>query len=75
VDIASNSDPASKETIISLHHDAPRYITKDGKSGALITPAPMKNHTDEELILVEQIVGRTPPFTGVKTYTAPRKGY
>lgn len=75
VDIASNDDPASKETIISMHHDSPRYITRDGKSGSKITAAPMKNHTDEELILVEQIVGRAPPFTGVKTYTAPRKGY
>lgn len=75
VEIASTDDPASKETIVSVHHDAPRYITRDGKSGSRITSAPMKNHTDEELMLVEQIVGRTPEFTTLKSYSAPRKGY
>ncbi|MDF1821773.1 MAG: hypothetical protein P1U64_09380 [Alcanivoracaceae bacterium] len=75
VDIASNRDPQSRETIVSVHHDAPRYIARDGNSGGLITPAPMKNHTDEELMLVEQIVGRKPDFASVKSYTAPRKGY
>ena len=75
VEIASSSDPASTETVVSLHHDAPRYIARDGNSGSLITPAPMKNHTDEELMLIEQLVGRKPPFSGVKTYSAPRKGY
>ncbi|MBQ0753864.1 MAG: hypothetical protein KBT87_04920 [Gammaproteobacteria bacterium] len=75
VDIASIDDPSSKETIISVHHDAPRYITKDGKTGSRITSAPMKNHTDAELMLIEQIVGRTPDFTTLKSYTAPRKGY
>lgn len=75
VDIASKNDPASTETVVSLHHDAPRYITRDGNAGTHITPAPMKNHTDEELMLIEQIVGRTPPFSGVKSYSAPRKGY
>lgn len=75
VEIASTDDPQSKETIVSVHHDAPRYITKDGKAGGKITSAPMKNHTDEELMLIEQIVGRTPDFTSLKSYSAPRKGY
>lgn len=75
VDIASTDDPQSKETVVSVHHDAPRYITRDGKAGGRITSAPMKNHTDEELMLIEQLVGRTPSFATLKSYTAPRKGY
>lgn len=75
VDIASNSDPSSQETVVSVHHDSPRYIARDGNAGTLISAAPMKNHTDEELLLIEQLVGRKPPFTGVDSYTAPRRGY
>ena len=75
VDIASTDDPHSKETIVSIHHDAPRYIAKDGNAGKRITPAPMKNHTDEELMLIEALVGRKPDFATLKSYSAPRKGY
>jgi len=75
VDISSEKDSRSKERIISQHHDAPRYIMADGKEGSLITPAPMKNHDDEELMLVESIVGRTTPFSGIRSYTKPRKSY
>lgn len=63
------------ETIRSLHHDAPRYILADGNAGKLITPAPMKNHDDEELMLVEALVGRTPPFSSVMNYRGGRRGY
>lgn len=74
--IASSTDPNSKEQIVSQHHDAPRYIAAGGASGTLITPAPMKNHTDLELMLVEELVGRTPPFTAADMgYSAPRRGY
>jgi hypothetical protein len=75
VEIGANNDDKSKEEIVSRHHDAPRYIAADGKTGQLITPAPMKNHTDEELMLIEALVGRVPPISSVKGYKAPRKGY
>lgn len=75
VDIASSTDATSKEQIISKHHDAPRYILADGKAGSLIVPAPMKNHTDEELMLIEALVGRAAPLSNVKGYSSPRKGY
>ena len=73
--IASNQDATSSELVTTQHHDSPRYIHKDGKAGTLITPAPMKNHTDEELLLIEALVGREPPFSSLKQYNAPRRGY
>lgn len=75
VNINANSNPEESEEIRSVHHDAPRYILANPEAGKLITPAPMKNHTDEELMLVEAIVGRTPPFSSVKGYSTPRRGY
>lgn len=56
--IGAVADPANTENIESRHHDAPRYVYADGR----IRPAPFVNHTDEELMLIETLVGRTPPF-------------
>lgn len=56
------NDQSSNETIVSEHHDAPRYISASGSSGQLIRPAPFKNHDDIELLLIEELVGRQPPF-------------
>ncbi len=58
--IAATADSSAAETIDSQHHDAPRYIAAGG--GRLIQPAPFKNHSDEELWLIEALVGRTPSF-------------
>lgn len=74
--LASTEDPESRETIASGHHDAPRYILAEGDKGRRIRPAPMINHTDLELLLIEELVGRTPPFPVSDTdYNAPRRGY
>lgn len=74
-DLAAVADPASTETIESLHHDAPRYILADAAPGQHIRPAPFKNHTDLELMLIEELVGRSPPFAiGDDGYGAPRRG-
>lgn len=73
--IASKADPSATEDVISHHHDAPRFIVNNPEGGKLILPAPMKNHTDEELMLVETLVGRTPPFSVAQGYSAPRRGY
>lgn len=58
VNIATAADERVAERIVSKHHDAPRYVTKDR-----IQPAPFINHTDVELALIEALVGRTPPFS------------
>lgn len=73
-DLAAVGDTASQETIVSRHHDAPRYIYADGVSGKRIRSAPFKNHTDMELALIEALVGRTPPFNLFdEDYGSPRR--
>jgi hypothetical protein len=53
---------AARESYSTQHHDAPRYIYGDGRKQAIV-PASVSNHTDAELILLESLVGRTPPQT------------
>ena len=75
-EVASNSDPDSKETIAATHHDRPLYIVADGGQGKNIRNAPFLNHTDQELSLIETLVGRKTPFVFSKdTYSAPRRSY
>jgi len=50
------------ERITAEHHDAPRYILSEGAAGKRILQAPVINHTDMELVLLEHLVGREPPF-------------
>jgi len=61
-DLSATAEPSSRETIVSTHHSAPRYISAAGPAGKRIQPAPFKNHDDEELLLIETLVGRTTPF-------------
>jgi hypothetical protein len=75
VDIAAAGDPASAETIVSTHHSAPRYVSAEGPAGRRISPAPMKNHDDEELLLIESLVGRAPPFAVPGRSPAQRRRY
>ena len=50
----------ARESFTTRHHDSPRYIYGDGRERA-IAPASVANHTDSELILLESLVGRSPP--------------
>jgi hypothetical protein len=76
VNISAIADPSINEDIKTTHHDNPRYIYADDSNGDIIQPGPFINHTDEELQLIETIVGRTTPFSSVKeAYPRPRKGY
>ena len=75
-DINANSDPNSKKTVTSKHHDEPVYILAKPKDGKTIRKAPFINHTDQELMLIETLVGRTPPFVfPSEDYGGPRKDY
>jgi hypothetical protein len=75
-DVEANSDPQSKETVAATHHDKPLYILGNEPAGKNIRNAPFINHTDQELMLIETLVGRQPPFVFPKSdYTGPRRGY
>lgn len=75
-EVSANKDPDSKETIAAKQHDRPVYILADEGRGKNIRNAPFVNHTDQELALIETLVGRTPPFAFPKdTYNAPRRSY
>ena len=69
-DVESNADPTSRETILAKQHDQPVYVVADGGPGRNIRPAPVINHSDAELELIETIVGRRPPFLDL-----PQQGY
>lgn len=62
-EIASNKQPGKIETVETRHHDHPLYLTANGKH--MMVPAKVKNHSDAELILLESLVGRRPPFYGM----------
>lgn len=61
-ELAPADDPGTGETIVAKHHDEPRYILADAGASRRIIPAPFKNHDDQELLLIETLVGRTTPF-------------
>ncbi len=74
VDIFANNDSSSRETITSNHHDAPRYILSNETPGKNIRTAPFINHTDLELQIIEELVGRSPPFlVAGGGYAAPKR--
>lgn len=60
--IAVADAPSENEEIRTTHHNAPRYILDDRTAARRIIPAPFKDHTDQELLLIETLVGRTTPF-------------
>jgi hypothetical protein len=73
-DIAAADDPKVSEQVVTTHHDAPRYVLSKPDKGRRIVPAPFKNHTDLELMLIESLVGRTPPFSLFdEGYGTPRR--
>ncbi|TXH89782.1 MAG: hypothetical protein E6Q78_06140 [Rhodoferax sp.] len=75
-EVQATDDPQSKESVTARHHDRPLYIVKDGGTGNNIRSAPFLNHTDQELALIEAIVGRTTPFVFTKdAYSGPRRSY
>ncbi|MEK6551603.1 MAG: hypothetical protein AABZ50_08220 [Pseudomonadota bacterium] len=61
--LAVADKPDTSETITTKHHEAPRYIypASSGRK-KLIVKAKVINHTDDELTMLEWLVGRQPPF-------------
>ena len=57
--------PRAAETVRTKHHDQPRYVYRQGMP-TRIEKAPVINHTDAELILLESLVGRKVPFSATR---------
>jgi hypothetical protein len=75
-DIVAASDPTSRESVVSRHHNRPLYILAGEQPGRNIRAAPFINHTDQELMLIEALVGRSPPFVFPNdNYMRPRRPY
>jgi hypothetical protein len=66
-EIVPDGAPDARETVRTTHHESPRTIYAPGAVRAM-ERAPVINHTDDELILLESLVGRTPPFIELDEY-------
>lgn len=57
IDLSANAAPSATQALTATHHEG-RVVTDGGN----ISPEPMTNHTDSELVQLEALVGRKPPF-------------
>jgi len=63
--IRSNIDPDVEVDITARYHDEPVYVYPGRATGGnLIVKAPVINHSDLELDLIEKLVGRRAAFVG-----------
>jgi len=53
--------------IVTRHHEQPLVI-REGATAMQAEPGPFRNHSDAELVLLESLVGREPPFQGKAPY-------
>ncbi|MFT5658751.1 MAG: hypothetical protein ACI9KN_002032 [Gammaproteobacteria bacterium] len=60
--IVALADSNISKEIVTTYHDEPVFILPAATGNKLIVPAPVINHTDTELSLIETLVGRTTPF-------------
>jgi hypothetical protein len=71
-EVSANDDPDSQQTVAAIHHNKPLYIVDGANNrGKSIAAAPFKDHTDQELALIEALVGRTLP----PEFAFPAKDY
>lgn len=61
----------SAKLVKTTHHEQPLLLRED--TGILrAEPGPFQNHSDAELILLESLVGREPPFMKDRQYPAKK---
>jgi hypothetical protein len=70
-EIQSVADPALREVIETTHHDEPRYVMAMG-APQMMMKGPVINHTDAELVFLESLAGRRPPFLDMPGYEPGR---
>ena len=63
-EISVNDDDAIKDTVVADHHDRPVNIYRETTRKKRIENATFKNHTDEELKLIGELIGHVAPFMG-----------
>jgi len=73
-EIASAMDPAERETVRTQHHEQPRYVMGMG-APQMLMGAPVINHRDTELVFLESLTGRRPPFYSYYPAERELKGY
>jgi len=71
-DLTAKAAPDDVKKVVSEHHDTPFYVYGEGAK-ELIAPAPFKDHTDLELAVLEELVGRKVPFALDDYYDTPRR--
>ena len=64
VELTPTASPQERESYSTTHHYKPMYIHNDMKMAKMMVPAGVINHSDDELKLLESLVGRWPPFYG-----------
>lgn len=60
--VTTKANPRAHRTVRTKHHESPFYIDRMGRE--IMRRAEVINHTDDELIMLEALVGRLPPFYG-----------
>lgn len=71
----ATADMAQDLDLETEHHDAPKYILADANASNRIEPAPFKNHSDQELLLIETLVGRSTPYVVPQGLPRTRRRY
>jgi hypothetical protein len=62
---------STARVVKTTHHEEPLILRDDG--GIMrAEPGPFQNHSDAELVMLEALVGREPPFKKDGTYPAKR---
>jgi len=59
--VVSGSSIDAPVTIETRHHESPVWLDASGRAMRVMA-APFRNHTDDELLLLEALAGRVPPF-------------
>lgn len=62
-ELAPLADPSAREIVRTRHHERPMVIGAQ-PGPAMMAKASVINHTDVELTMLENLVGRQPPFQG-----------
>jgi hypothetical protein len=70
-EIVPAAEPAAREIVRTTHHEQPRYVMGSG-APQMMMGAPVVNHTDMELAMLENLVGRRTPFAPVPEGTPGR---